>query len=403
MKLKTIKRAKSFLSAHPRLRVLIIFIVIMSIIVILVNNLAQPKAITSLGGSYVSSPDEHMGEGATKYTNKVYDQMSQTNQAEEVKQAETQGKTLVAESTQNIHPQAYKMNQQDRQIEEITGSHIFKKILHREAVQKQYQPVERATQKQNNTAQEKQQRTQEYFAAVSEKTAQMDSQIKRMSGRWGHVAVQQGMVAKVAAASGSANAGQLQGDHGNVIEKAGSILFAVLDTQLNSDQPGTPVMATIVQGKFKKAKLLGSFKRENDKLVIIFDRMSLPALDHTISIKAYAINATTAQNALASDVDNHYLLRYGGLFASAFLQGFGEYFSQSASGGVCGSSSTCIVTGDQSNNEANRTTRKAIYSGFGQVGSILADKASREFDRPPTVTLNQGVGMGILFMSDVKV
>ena len=39
--------------------------------------------------------------------------------------------------------------------------------------------------------------------------------------------------------------------------KAGSILFAVLDTAVNSDYPDTPVLATIVDGKYKGAKLLG--------------------------------------------------------------------------------------------------------------------------------------------------
>ena len=39
--------------------------------------------------------------------------------------------------------------------------------------------------------------------------------------------------------------------------KAGTIIFAVLDTTANSDYPDSPVMATVVDGPFKGAKLLG--------------------------------------------------------------------------------------------------------------------------------------------------
>ncbi len=38
--------------------------------------------------------------------------------------------------------------------------------------------------------------------------------------------------------------------------KAGTIMFAVLDTAVNSDEPG-PILATMVSGKYKGAKLIG--------------------------------------------------------------------------------------------------------------------------------------------------
>ncbi|AKP73672.1 intracellular multiplication protein IcmE [Piscirickettsia salmonis] len=397
MKLKAITKTKEFLSEHPRLRVLIIFAIIMLVIIFIVNNLSQPKSAEEVGGSYVASPNGAMSQKTTKYTNTTYKKIHKANEDEEVNRAENQGKTLVASSTQDISPRAPgapELSQADRRIQELTGSHIFKEMVQREAIQKNHQ---------NLQEEKEQQEVDQYQLKVSEKENKMQNKIQGILAKWENVSAQKVMVAKVSTVNNAGDNGQSgKNNNENIIEKAGAIVFAVLDTQLNSDQPGTPVMATIVQGKFKNAKLLGSFKREDEKLVISFDRISLPELDHSISIKAYAINATTAQNALSSDVDNHYLLRYGGLFAAAFLQGFGDYFSQNSSS-LCGGATTCIITGTQSTAEQNRTTRKALYSGLGQVGTTLAGKASAAFDRPPTVTLNQGVGMGILFMSDVKV
>jgi type IV secretory pathway VirB10-like protein len=40
-----------------------------------------------------------------------------------------------------------------------------------------------------------------------------------------------------------------------VLIKSGTILFAVLDTDANSDYPDSPILATIVEGKLKGAKL----------------------------------------------------------------------------------------------------------------------------------------------------
>ena len=42
------------------------------------------------------------------------------------------------------------------------------------------------------------------------------------------------------------------------------------------------------------------------------------------AIQAVAIDPQTARTALAGQINNHYLLKYGTLFASSFLQGVGS-------------------------------------------------------------------------------
>ncbi|WP_017377095.1 TrbI/VirB10 family protein [Piscirickettsia salmonis] len=377
---------------------ILIFILVITVFVLVINNLTETKAEAQDQGSYAVEPSMQMRDKATNYTNKVYNEIKNIHEKNKIRQAANQGKTIAEQSTQEITPVvdedsgSPRLSAQDQRVAKLTNSKVYKEIVKRDALQKNYSELKKG--------QGKNQDQQKYLMQVSQKERKMQSQLQGMVGDWDKASVQSSVVGQLPAQSTTVGQ-QGQSTAANIIEKSGAILFAVLDTQLNSDQPGTPVMATIVQGKFKDAKLLGSFKREDDKLVISFDHMSLSALDHSISIKAYAINATTAQNALASDVDNHYLLRYGGLFASAFLQGFGEYFSDT-SNSLCNGSTTCIVTSDQTSAATEKTSKKAVYSGLGQVGTTLGQQAASEFNRPPTVTLNQGVGMGILFMSDVK-
>ena len=64
--------------------------------------------------------------------------------------------------------------------------------------------------------------------------------------------------------------------------KAGKIMFAVLNTAVNSDEPG-PILATIVGGKYKGAKLLGKIQKPQtitgvkpSALTLTFNLMNVP-------------------------------------------------------------------------------------------------------------------------------
>ncbi|WP_426741273.1 TrbI/VirB10 family protein, partial [Pseudomonas aeruginosa] len=99
------------------------------------------------------------------------------------------------------------------------------------------------------------------------------------------------------------------------------------------------------------SKLIGSFNLPSnaDKMVITFNTMSVPGAEKTISISAYAIDPNTARTALSSRTNHHYLMRYGSLFASSFLQGFGNAF-QSANttitiGGTGGGNNITVANG----------------------------------------------------------
>lgn len=184
------------------------------------------------------------------------------------------------------------------------------------------------------------------------------------------------------------------------IIKTGDILFAVLDTSVNSDEPG-PILATIVSGKLKGTKLIGSFNLPSNanKMVITFNTMSVPGAAKTTSISAFAIDPNTARTALSSRTDHHYLMRYGSLFASSFIEGFGNAF-QSANttvtiGGTGGGNNITVSNG------VGRSTLENAVIGLATVGKSWSQQAQQLFNTPTTVEVYSGTGLGILFTQDV--
>lgn len=186
-----------------------------------------------------------------------------------------------------------------------------------------------------------------------------------------------------------------------VVIKAGTVLFGVLDTAVNTDEKG-PILATIVHGKYKGGKLIGKITHEarQEKALLTFDTLSLPTHPTSLSVSAVAIDPDTARTALASDVDKHYLLRYGSLFASSFLEGYSKAISESGStqtttNSVFGATTT-KTTPELSGNEQ-------LMVALGEVGKKWGQQVRPLFNTPYTVTINQGTGLGLLFISDADV
>lgn len=175
--------------------------------------------------------------------------------------------------------------------------------------------------------------------------------------------------------------------------KAGTILFAVLNTAVNSDEPG-PVMATIVGNRLKGGKLLGTLVNQGQKVMLTFNVLTLPNVPSSISLNAVAIDPNTARTALSSDTDNHYLLRYGSMFAAAFLQGYGQAVQQS--GAVVVSNGLNTVT-----NMPTLSPKGQALAALGTVGQVWGEAIRPLFNTPPTVKVFSCTPLGILILSDV--
>lgn len=185
-----------------------------------------------------------------------------------------------------------------------------------------------------------------------------------------------------------------------VLIKAGAILFAVLDTEANSDFPESPIMATIVQGPFKGAKLLGklsvskSVAGQMDKISLNFTIMNTESWPKSKTVTAFAIDPDTAKTVLATEVDYHYLQRFGAVMATSFVQGYADAIK--SSGGQISQTGLSTTTANPALSPSNK-----LAVGVGKIGEILGDVTQNYVNIPPTVKISAGVGIGILFMSDL--
>lgn len=210
--------------------------------------------------------------------------------------------------------------------------------------------------------------------------------------------------AQPTAATGAAGANgeATPGASGPLLIKTGDIMFAVLETSVNTDEPG-PILANIVSGKLKGSKLIGSFNLPSNasKMIISFNTLSMPGAQRSIPIGAFAIDPNTARTALSSFTDHHYLQRYGALFAATFLEGFGNAFQAADTtvtiGGTGGVTNTTVQSG------IGRSILENAVIGLATLGKAWGQVAQQQFNRPTTVEVCSGTGIGVLFTQDVSI
>ncbi len=239
---------------------------------------------------------------------------------------------------------------------------------------------------------------------VMQQQGSMSMQATKLMAGWSNVTQQNGQLALETPATNSGNAfpAGATGQNGSSavggdIVKAGSIMFAVLDTSINSDEKGTPVMARIVGGPYKGGKLLGQFTLVDKRLMLSFNLLNLPDRNKSIPIRAVAIDPDTARTAMSGDeVNNHYLLRYGTFFASAFLAGVSDALQSS------GSTTTATPVGTVTVQKDLSVAQSALV-GAGAVGKQFSQVLGQTINTPPTVKLGAGTGMGLLFMNDTNI
>jgi len=159
-------------------------------------------------------------------------------------------------------------------------------------------------------------------------------------------------------------------------------------------------MATIVEGKLKGAKLLGKLQvtkgvaGQLDRVSLNFTLMNRDDWTKGKTVTAYAIDPDTARTVLASHVDYHYLQRFGAIMATSFVQGYANAIASSSSTtttGIFGTSTT----------HPELSPSQKLATALGQIGQALGNVTQNYVNIPPTVKVDSGVGLGILFMSDV--
>lgn len=177
-----------------------------------------------------------------------------------------------------------------------------------------------------------------------------------------------------------------------VLIPAGRILSGVLETEVNSDDGG-PVLVQVVSGPYKGARLLGSMRLGVDKVVLTFDKMSFKG--KTVAVSAVAMEPSVGRTGLADEVDRRWFQKYGMLFLSAFVAGYGEAASQVAE--VQNTTDTGTVVAKE-----KLSSRDRAIVALGKSGTAVGQQMQQLSAQVKTmVKVNQGSPIAILFLNDL--
>lgn len=181
-----------------------------------------------------------------------------------------------------------------------------------------------------------------------------------------------------------------------LVLRPGDILYAETITSVNSDSK-TPVLAEVTTGKFKGARLVGSFSADkaSGKLVVAFKSMTME--DGTVyGINALAVDGKSAQTAVASDVNHRYIKRYGPILAAAFISGYAQAEAQPTQETVDTGSSTSVVT-------SNSSAKQSLMAGVAAASSAVANDIASYAAKGPLISLRDGYPVAVLIIDPVEV
>lgn len=178
------------------------------------------------------------------------------------------------------------------------------------------------------------------------------------------------------------------------IVSAGTISYAQLLTEANSDVPG-PILAQIVSGPLKGARAIGSFTVSDgsDYLVLTFKLANLKGTDYRLN--ALALDPDTTLGAMATETDQRYMLRLALPVAAAFLQGFSSALGQGNSSVTLNGTTTIV---DQTTKSVRQAQYTGLSTGAQTAGQFFQNMANHT---KPLVVVAAGTPMGLFFVDTV--
>ena len=188
-------------------------------------------------------------------------------------------------------------------------------------------------------------------------------------------------------------ASSLTQDSGTVLIPAGRGVYAHPILALSSDQT-SPVVLQADSGPIAGDRMIGSFERQNDRLVIHIS--SIIHQGQTIGCDGVVVAPDTMQAAVATGVNEHFLTRIVLPAAAAFVEGLGQALATT--------SNTVSVLSPLggATTATNLNFRQQLGVAAGVAAGQVANVLNQEAPKGPTVTLEANVGVGVMFLSNVR-
>lgn len=179
----------------------------------------------------------------------------------------------------------------------------------------------------------------------------------------------------------------------------GTVMSARLLGEVDSRAPG-PVLAVVTDGPYSGSRVMGTFARGEDGLVLKFTGMTLIYEDDDgndqskyVTINAVAVSRDNLSSLMATSVNRHLLAKIGFQMATSFMQGLGQAIQQSGSTAMVSATGGTFISQGKKNTEQEML--QAAGTSAGQVGSTLRSMFGNE---PTTIKVAKDTEFGLLFM-----
>jgi intracellular multiplication protein IcmE len=179
----------------------------------------------------------------------------------------------------------------------------------------------------------------------------------------------------------------------NILIPSGTIEYGQLLIEANTDAPG-PVLAQVLSGPLRGARLIGSFQSTENYLTLDFNSVIIDGLDYPA--EAIAIDPETTLPGIVTDIDRKYFKRVVLPAAAEFISGLADAISESGR-------TTITITGDTvAESENDRSNDQEVASGISEAGDRLSEILDEEADATePMLKIAAGTPIGILFVGPV--
>ena len=191
----------------------------------------------------------------------------------------------------------------------------------------------------------------------------------------------------------NANGAAVDDRFGPVIVSEGTIEYAQMLIQANSDIPG-PVLAQIVTGPLAGSRIIGSFSIEDEYLVIEFKSVVIDG--QSVSISAIAVDPDTNLTGVVTDVNHRYFKRLVLPVAAEFISGLAGAIAQTQT--TTNVTGAVVVIDNQ-----DLSLEEEIASGIETAGDRVSEFVDEEASRTKIqVKVAAGTPIGILFTEPLK-
>lgn len=180
----------------------------------------------------------------------------------------------------------------------------------------------------------------------------------------------------------------------NILLPAGTIEYGQLLLEANTDAPG-PVLAQVMSGPLKGARVIGNFQSTDEYLVLNFNMIVIDGINYPA--QAVAIDPGTTLPGLITEIDRRYFKRIILPMAAEFVSGLTEAISES------GTTSVFISDSSVTQSSEDKDSKQEVASGISAAGDKFGEIMDEEADRTKAMLrVASGTPIGILFVGPVS-